>query len=179
MLTVRPIRNPEDIPSLTACDTAFTTDRIYRVVQTDRAFALEEAMVESPLRKAYPPAAMVEELPRMDYAAVAELDGNVVGCATVKYEPWNRRATLWHLYVSAPWRRRGVGRALVDAVVTFSRSVGSRCVWLETQNVNFPAIGFYRAAGFRFCGLDTSLYDPRSDVREEIALFFVYDLVWA
>jgi ribosomal protein S18 acetylase RimI-like enzyme len=35
-----------------------------------------------------------------------------------------------------------------------------RCLWLETENVNYPAIGFYRRAGFRLCGLDDILYRP-------------------
>ena len=36
----------------------------------------------------------------------------------------------------------------------------TRCSWLETQNVNYPAAQFYRRLGFRLCGLDETLYRP-------------------
>ena len=45
-------------------------------------------------------------------------------------------------------------------------------VWLETQNVNYPAIHFYRRCGFEFCGFDETLYDPTILAQEEVALFF-------
>ena len=61
---------------------------------------------------------------------------------------------------------------LLEAVDAFARSVSARCVWLETQNVNYPAIQFYRRAGFAFCGFDTSLYDPNDLIMEDVALFF-------
>ena len=54
---------------------------------------------------------------------------------------------------------------------------GARCLWLETQNTNYPAIQFYQHVGFRLCGLDESLYDPAGPGRNEIALFFVRELI--
>ena len=80
-----------------------------------------------------------------------------------------------HLYVDRRQRGRGVGRALLDEVVARARDAGMRALWLETQNVNVPAIRFYRRLGFRLAGLDDSLYDP-ADVPGEVALFFTREL---
>jgi ribosomal protein S18 acetylase RimI-like enzyme len=177
MLIIRPARWPDDIALLDGLDTSFTTDRIYRVIRDELSFTLVEEAVEPPLQKGYGSiTSQVEGIRVMEYAAVAEQDGEFAGFAAASYEPWNRRVAVWHLYVAAGRRRRGVGRALVDALDAFARSAGARCLWLETQNVNYPAIQFYRHLGFRLCGLDESLYDPEGPARGEIALFFVRDL---
>jgi ribosomal protein S18 acetylase RimI-like enzyme len=177
--TVRPLRWPDDRPGIESLDTSFVTDRIYRLRRDDLAFALEAATVAPPLRKGYRlDAAAVERLSRMEHVAVAEADGALVGLAAASYATWNRRVPVEHCYVAPGARRRGVGRALMASVVDFARHRGARCVWLETQAENYPAVRFYRRLGFRFCGLDESLYDPRSlpAGAPDTALFFALDL---
>jgi ribosomal protein S18 acetylase RimI-like enzyme len=61
----------------------------------------------------------------------------------------------------------------MDSVVAFAVAEGSRCVWLETQASNYPAIQFYRRLGFGLCGLDERFYGPASP---DTALFFARDL---
>jgi ribosomal protein S18 acetylase RimI-like enzyme len=75
--------------------------------------------------------------------------------------------------------RDGVGTALLAALDRRARAGGARCLWLETQNINYPAIQFYRRSGFRLCGLDDTLYDPELDPTtgpDEVALFFTRPL---
>jgi ribosomal protein S18 acetylase RimI-like enzyme len=177
MLIIRPAQWRDDIALLDGLDTSFTTDRIYRVLRDEFSFMLVEEAVDPPLHKDYGSITSQEsELRAMEYAAVAEEEGVLAGFAAARYEPWNRRLVVWHLYAAAGRRRRGVGRALINDLDAFARAVGARCLWLETQNVNYPAIQFYRHLGFRLCGLDESLYDPAGPARGEIALFFVRDL---
>ena len=133
--------------------------------------------MDPPLQKVYGSNAHLEpRIQEADFTVVAEQDGQLVGVAAVKYEPWNRRGEVWHVYVAKAARRRGIGTALMNELVVFARSVGARCLWVETQNVNFPAIQFYRRAGFRFCGLDEAFYDPEGPGPDEIALFWVREL---
>ena len=176
MLNLRPLQWPADRAALLALDTAFETNRIYRVVHAARSFSLEVVPVDPPLRKDYGLAAELDDLPGLDRVLVADLDGAIVGLAALKLERWNRRAVLWHCYVASGQRGRGVGRALIDAALDAAHTLGARCLWLETQTVNYPAIGFYERVGFRCCGLDTTLYDPATIAPNEIALFFVHDL---
>ena len=49
-----------------------------------------------------------------------------------------------------------------------------RCVWLETSNLAYPAIQFYRGVGFELCGLDASLYE--GEQAGETALYFMRPL---
>ena len=55
------------------------------------------------------------------------------------------------------------------------RRVGAHTVWLETQNVNVPAIRAYQALGFPLCGLDLTLY--RGTMHDgDVALYMAYAL---
>lgn len=173
MLTIRPARWPQDITLLSTLDTEMVTERIYRAVLDEWTFRLVEEVVNPPLRKRYPfqPADPLERQ-NWDYTAIAESEDELAGFAASQYEVWNRRVVLWHLYVMPAFRRQGVGTRLLSALDTFAQSVGARCLWLETQNVNYPAIQFYRRSGFQFCGFDASLYAPEDLECEEVALFF-------
>lgn len=49
----------------------------------------------------------------------------------------------------------------MEALAGHARQVtAARCLWLETQNVNYPAVQFYLRLGFELCGLDQTLYAP-------------------
>jgi ribosomal protein S18 acetylase RimI-like enzyme len=177
---LRPARWPDDEAQLAALDTSFETDRVYRVRRDPLAFALVEEPVTPPLRKTYPvlrPDA--GRLRGLGHVRVADAGGVLVGLVAAARSTWNRRVEVEDLYVAPAARGRGVGRALLRSAVTYARGVGARCVWLETQTVNYPAVQFYRHLGFRLCGLDESLYEPEGPAepeRREVALFFVLDL---
>jgi ribosomal protein S18 acetylase RimI-like enzyme len=178
MLTIRPARWPDDLALLADLDNAFTTDRIYRVSREEFGFSVTEQVLESPLHKMYGPVPHLEpRIQQADFTIVSEQEGRLVGVAAVKYETWNRRAEVWHVYVAKAARRGGVGAALLNEVEAFARAAGARCLWVETQNVNFPAIQFYRRAGFQLCGLDESLYEPEGCSRDEVALFFARPII--
>ena len=176
MLTLRPARWPEDLAALSQLDTSFTTERVYRVIRTAWGFELREEAVIPSLHKEYGPVTQDERLTDLPCAVIAELDGRPAGFAAAEYEAWNRRAVIRHLYVASESRRQGVGAALLRELELHARAAGARCLWLETQNINQPAIQFYRRMDFRLCGLDHSLYDPAGPGRDEVALFFVRDL---
>jgi ribosomal protein S18 acetylase RimI-like enzyme len=172
MVAIRQVRLPDDRAQLLALDRSFTTDRIYRVARTPESFALEEVAVWPPVRKDFPLADDLGEGRAWEEGLVAERAGAIVGFAALAHRRWNRRTELRHLYVAPDARGRGIGRALVEAVVAAARAAGTRCVWLETSNLAYPAIAFYRRVGFALCGLDTTLYDPDGPAAGETALYF-------
>ncbi len=176
MVIVRPLRWPTDRSALLALDTFFVTDQVYHVVQTDKVVVLNSVPVIPPLRKDYHFANDVDSLPSFDQVMVAEDNGTLIGIAAVKIEARNRRAVLWHFYIAPRYRGRGIGRILMDNVIEAAQACEARCLWLETQNINYGAIQFYQRMGFQWCGLDTSLYDRQGNTAEEIALFFVHYL---
>jgi ribosomal protein S18 acetylase RimI-like enzyme len=171
MPTIRPVRLPVDRDQLLALDRSFTTDRTYRVVSTACSFALEEVELRPPVHKDFPLAYDLEHR-TWEVGLVAEMGGSIVGFVAFTHRQWNRRTELWHLYVAPAQRRQGLGRRLIDEVVVAARAAGTRCVWLETSTLAYPAIQFYRHLGFELCGLDTSLYDPGDPTAGETALLF-------
>jgi ribosomal protein S18 acetylase RimI-like enzyme len=167
-MTVRPANWAADADGIRALDTTFTTDRVYRFGREKGGFGFALPLLSrAPLTKSYP-------LPDSDPGAgsfVVEVDGEIAGFAQVEPPAWNGRAAVPHLYVSARQRDRGLGGELVEALAAHARAAGARCLWLETQNVNYPAVQFYLATGFYLCGLDESFYDPTENPGE-FALFF-------
>ena len=68
-------------------------------------------------------------------------------------------------------RRRGVARALLQAVDVHAVASGARNVWLETSSLNAPGVVAYRSLGFSLSGIDLTLYDGTA-AEGEVALFF-------
>jgi ribosomal protein S18 acetylase RimI-like enzyme len=91
-----------------------------------------------------------------DAAVVAEVEGSTVGAA------WFRVYDADHpgygfvdalipevsIGVEAAWRGRGVGRALLNALVTRARADGHGALSLSVDARNAPALALYRSIGF-------------------------------
>lgn len=172
MLHIRPACWPQDVSALSALGTSFVTDTVYRLSQDELSFRFVEEIIKPPLCKRYPfdpsgPEAWAD----WDHAVAAEVDGRLVGFAAAQYTAWNCRVVLWHLYVAPAHRGQGLGTRLLESVEGFARGAAARSLWLETQNVNSPAVRFYLRAGFMLCGLDTDLYNPDGLAPGEVALF--------
>ena len=60
-------------------------------------------------------------------------------------------------------RRRGVGRALVNALLDYAREENFRRVTLEVRESNAPAIALYECIGFTPCGLRKNFYTQPSE----------------
>lgn len=176
MLTLRNLRWPDDHDALLAIDTSFTTQRVHRVVSTGKVFSIQDATVSPPFYKVYDLARDIEEIAAMDHVVIAEQELRVVGLAALMHDTEDERAIIKHIYVHHPYRGQGVGRALMNAMVTQAEHWRARCMWLETQDVNYDAIDFYQHNGFQWCGLDLSLDEHDGSPTDETAVFFMRNL---
>ena len=100
---------------------------------------------------------------------VAEDDGLVVGYAygTMEERNWNDLldacGKLNDIYVDSAARRRGVGRALLDGMLSALRAQGAPRVVLLTAWQNPEAHAFFDAAGFRRTMLEMTAELPGED----------------
>lgn len=154
---IRELDRKTDRRGVEAVDTTFETASVFELVTTDRAIELVERPLERPLSKRYSIAEVFAGWARWDRGWVAD-DGGIRGFATVEYEPWHARLVLWFLYIAPAWRRRGIGRALLEHVEAHGREVGASHVWLETSNVNVPGVTAYNRLGYTLCGADRLYY---------------------
>lgn len=67
---------------------------------------------------------------------------------------------LYELGVAGASQRRGIGRALVEALAALARERGCYGMWVLTENGNAAARATYRAAGGRIEGDDGAVVVP-------------------
>jgi ribosomal-protein-alanine N-acetyltransferase len=68
-------------------------------------------------------------------------------------------------------RRRGIGRALMQALVAYGRANRARHVLLEVRRSNGGAIALYRSIGFFATGVRARYYDDDEDAIEMVLSF--------
>jgi len=76
----------------------------------------------------------------------------IVGLVRASKLKQRHAATVWGMYVSAATRRRGAGRALLDAAVTQARAWGVEQVQLSVTDAAPQAKRMYESAGFTSWG---------------------------
>lgn len=87
---------------------------------------------------------------------LAEQDGDAagyIGCQTVLDEGY-----VTNVAVASAFRRQGIGRALVDALLARARELRLSFVTLEARVGNAPAIALYESAGFCTVGTRKGFY---------------------
>ncbi len=91
---------------------------------------------------------------------VAELDGQVVARLSLARDPHpaSRHVADLGLMVDARYRRRGIGRRLLEEAVVWARSSGIVKIELHVFPWNEPAIALYDAFGFEREGLRKRQY---------------------
>ena len=107
------------------------------------------------------------------YAAYDD-DGSVLGYVEFAFSEWNNTLQMTQLLVLPGSRGRGVGKALFEFVKGVALERDYRVILLEAQNYNTPAIDFYRAMGFKFCGANLYFYSNTDVEDDEVMLQMAY-----
>ena len=152
----------------------YTTRGYYDAVVEDFSIAFRYTPFEAEVRKSFESGFFGDWLDHPVVLGAFEGD-RLIGIAEGAPENWNRRYRSSNLCVfEAADRGRGVGRALMEAILAEARRGGARMAVLETQSCNEKAIAFYRRRGFRLIGCDLFSYsndDPRRhEVRMEMGM---------
>ena len=137
---------------------------------------LELKQLDSPYIKRWERSDEEEQQRYQQYAAegysLGAYDGDrLIGYALTEPRRWNHTLWVWEFHVDETYRRRGIGRQLMEALAEKASQAGFRCLGLETQSTNVPAISFYRAAGFEIDAIDLSLYTNTDIIDGEVAIF--------
>ena len=102
----------------------------------------------------------MRELPTL----VADEDGEIAGVLT--YNPSEREAE--EVSIDALRQNRGIGTALLDAVVDVALASGWRRLWLITTNDNTAALRFYQRRGWDLVAVHRGAVDESRRLKPEI-----------
>lgn len=107
--------------------------------------------------------------------AYGVLDGEeLIGAVEICPEGWSNRLAVTELWVKDGYRKKGVGKALMNKAKEICLDRNHRVIMLETQSCNANAIGFYLHEGFELIGFDSCCYTNADIERKEVRL----DLGW-
>ena len=174
MITLTELTSP-NLKDAGRCDGAFWVDS--RLVLSIENGRLQYAVVSTPpYEKRYPSEAV-------DYAAyigqadkavfMAYVDGQVAGQIRL-CRWWNRFGYVEDIVVDRAFRRRGVGRALIERAKQWARDRRLPGLMLETQDNNVGACRLYARCGFELAGFDRRLYQGLHPGTDEVALYWYW-----
>ncbi|CAM5782767.1 ribosomal protein S18-alanine N-acetyltransferase [Cellulomonas persica] len=86
--------------------------------------------------------------------------GPLVGYAGLWFDGLD--AQVMTIGTAAAYQGRGVGRALLDALLDRARELGATSVLLEVRVDNEPALRLYQGVGFTRLGLRRGYYQPEN-----------------
>ncbi len=171
-MRIRPAE-PRDLEACHALDHSYTTDRVWqmeaRTVAQALAVTFRVARLPREVRVDYPRQGedLLAGWRRRDGFLAAEDEGAVRGYVALTAQVEHGIAWVGDLVVDRPWRRRGIGTALLRAAAHWGRDQELVRLVLEVQTKNYPAIRLCQSRGLSFCGYNDH-YWPNQD----IALFF-------
>lgn len=90
--------------------------------------------------------ALVRSISREE-VLIAENSTGVMGFVEYHHRE-DEQTTLYHIAVIPNYRRKGIGRALVDALRSEAKLLGKRKILLKCP-IDLPANGFYSRLGFQ------------------------------
>jgi ribosomal-protein-alanine N-acetyltransferase len=92
---------------------------------------------------------------------IAELDGQIVGylCRWFVVD----EIQILNIAVHPDYRRRGIGRALLLAIIAEARNDAARSISLEVRRSNSPAIALYEGLGFYQTAVRRRYYENGED----------------
>ena len=136
----------------------YVTDRIYEVDCRENGFLLTLAPLAAPTEKSFTDELFAPWLE--EPVALGAFQGDTLaGVAEGSREAWHDVFRVSNILVEEPFRRRGLGGALLERMVAHARTLpGCRGVILETQTCNYPAICFYQKHGFSLSRIDIREY---------------------
>ena len=108
-----------------------------------------------------------------DHTFSGAYDGDkCVGLAVLKRD-FFKYMYLYDLKVSYAYRRRGIGKMLIEKAKEVAISAGYRGIYLHAQDNNLNACLFYISYGFYIGGFDTNLYKGTSQEDKSDITFYI------
>lgn len=134
-------------------DAEIVIDRM-KLTDIDDVYEVERLSYPTPWSRR----AFISELTENAYAhyLVARSQGQVVGYIGM----WLilDECHITNVAVHPAWRRRGIGRLLLQSAIEFAEAAGGKRITLEVRRTNLVAQHLYQSFGFRSVGIRRGYY---------------------
>jgi ribosomal protein S18 acetylase RimI-like enzyme len=158
---------------LNRCDSSFTVDSKL-VLQAENGIPSYSIVSVPPYTKRYPrhEIELASYLAQIDKGIYFAYTAGQLAGELILFKNWNGYAYIDDIVVDARFRRRGIGRALIQQAIDWAKERQLPGIMLETQNINVAACRFYQRCGFVLGGFDRYLYSGLNPETEETALYW-------
>ncbi len=105
------------------------------------------------------------------YFVAENESGELVGGVGMEPLAWRKGSgELQKLYVSAKLQRRGIGQALLERIEVYAKSIGLKCLYLETHSNLKAALNLYEKNGYH------RIERPAEVIHSAMDLFYIKEL---
>ncbi|WP_339252712.1 GNAT family N-acetyltransferase [Sporosarcina sp. FSL W8-0480] len=107
---------------------------------------------------------------------LAKLHDEEAAIMVIQQMEWNNTLLIHDIYVEDRFKKKGIGRSLLDVAKKRATELGVRSIMLETQTSNYPAIQFYLKNGFELIGFNTISYSNEDVKKNEVRIEMGYKI---
>ena len=171
-IEIRPVIEDE-IPALIKLNHSYRTQYVWQMDLNQDGGQIfinfREIRLPRPINVEYPryPTQLLTDWRERSALLIARLNNEEVGYISLSEKKSPTSTWVTDLVVSPPFRRKGIGSALLLAGEDWARKRNNRRIILEMQSKNTPAIRMAMKMGFEFSGYNDHYYS-----NQDIALFF-------
>ena len=79
----------------------------------------------------------------------------------------NSEIETYYIGVAERFRRRGLGKKLLESIISFSKDYGANVILLEVGVNNIAAKNLYLSFNFKECGIRKDYYRNRAGLRQD------------
>ncbi len=163
------IRRPtlHDLNECARLDPAYTTQRVWQMNLSVEGANIQVGFQLAPLPRpiTLPGVPISDDLlqcwQRGDCMYTARQDTAITGFIHLASNPATRMGRIEHHLVRRDLRRQGIGAALLETALQWSRDHQLRSLSVEVNTKNHPAVAFYTQHGFSFSGFYERFYSDQ------------------
>lgn len=133
-----------------------TTIRLARAEDANAIARMSRDTIETGLGWSWRPQRVLVSIKDPSTLSIVACDGRVQGFCITQFA--DEIAHLSLLAVDPKFRRRGIGRRLVNWMLVSARTAGIATVHVEMRTTNLAARAFYRTLGFEDAGVVAGYY---------------------
>lgn len=126
----------------------------------EEVMQLEKALFE---KEAWSKKTMLSEFSAPHSHYLGLFDSALIGYAGLRLLPADYSADITTIGVDPQHQGLGLGRTLVDALVSHAKSQGAEKIFLEVKKSNDKAIGLYKRFGFEQIDIRKNYYQPSGE----------------